>query len=201
MEKKFIYKLKRALALPVSKTQKRGYVVYNSRDFGIGYNSVPNPRDKVLQVSLAIFDIESNEMVQSIDNYIITEAGFPTNVVINQTDIDNAKELIASKQSDVAKVEGRLQAAYSEEAAAVAEGATQQELDAIATEIQQYIAEFRAIQVELQQLSVPAPQILYVNKYSDIIKYFSNDGSITDEGVVWAKSIPFLGLTLGDYIE
>lgn len=201
MEKKFIYKLKRPLVFPVSKTEKRGYVVYNSRDFGIGYNSLPNPRDKVLVVSLAIFELETGQLVQNIDSYVITESGFPTNVIVNQAEIDAARQLLSDVQSDITKTENRLQSAYAEEAAAVVEGATQETLDAIKATIQHYLTELEDLRNQLQAISIPAPEILYINKYSDIIKYFSNDGSITEEGVVWAKTIPFLGLTIGDYIE
>jgi len=42
--------------------------------------------------------------------------------------------------------------------------------------------------------------IVYINKYSEVIQYFEGDGSLTEAGITWAKSTPFNGQTVGDFI-
>lgn len=39
-----------------------------------------------------------------------------------------------------------------------------------------------------------------INKYSDVIGYFNGDGTLTDAGIAWAKTTPFRGALISDYI-
>lgn len=42
--------------------------------------------------------------------------------------------------------------------------------------------------------------VTYINKYSEVIAYFKGDGSLTPEGIIWAKTTTFNGATIGDYV-
>jgi hypothetical protein len=39
-----------------------------------------------------------------------------------------------------------------------------------------------------------------INKYSEVISFFNGDGTLTDAGIAWAKSTPFKGALIGDYV-
>lgn len=201
MEKQFIFKFKRPLVLPVSPNENKGVIVYNPRDFGFGYSVVPNPRDRVLIVTLAVFELETSTMVQQINTYVITEAGFPTGIVTNQKDIDDARIFLQQTLDELTSAQIELQALRTHEIDLAVSGATTEELAAISQSIkdQEYLV--ANINITLGGITVPPPQYLYINKYSDVIDYFDKDGSITSEGIEWAKKISFLGMTLGDFIE
>ena len=54
--------------------------------------------------------------------------------------------------------------------------------------------------LELQKLVPVELQTLFINKYDDVVLYFKGDGSLTDEGVEWAKTVRYGNITLGDLI-
>lgn len=61
-------------------------------------------------------------------------------------------------------------------------------------------AESDAKILELQKLVPVELQTLFINKYDDVVLYFKGDGSLTDEGVEWAKTVRYGNITLGDLI-
>jgi len=42
--------------------------------------------------------------------------------------------------------------------------------------------------------------INYVNRYDDVINYLNSEGCLTKDGLEWAKSTPFNGGVVGDWI-
>lgn len=67
--------------------------------------------------------------------------------------------------------------------------------------IDKYNESYNLVRAEISDLESQKPIELFVNKYETVINYFEKDGSITDEGIVWAKQLPFLGKTIGYYID
>lgn len=43
-------------------------------------------------------------------------------------------------------------------------------------------------------------ETVFINRYDDVIGYFKGDGSLTDQGVAWAKAVSFNGKTIGEYV-
>lgn len=55
--------------------------------------------------------------------------------------------------------------------------------------------------VEIENLPIVSLQTLYTNKYEDVIGYFNGDGTLTNEGIEWAKQVKFLGEPISNYID
>ena len=197
MEQEFIFKLKRALVLPVSEWDNQGMLVYNPRDFALGYSTVPNPKEKQLTVNLLIYRLSDERTIRNLATFVITEQGFPTGRVLNQAEIDAAATSRADLEQETLEINAVVADLYLEEAALNAEG---QDTTAISKQITDLIKRLAEIRVELNALIVPTPELEYYNRYSDIIDYFNKDGSITELGIEWARTVPFMGLTLNDYL-
>jgi len=197
MEQEFIFKLKRALVLPVSEWDNQGMLVYNSRDFALGYSTVPNPKEKQLTVNLLIYRLSDERTIRNLATFVITEQGFPTGRVLNQAEIDAAVTSRADLEQETLEINAVVADLYLEEAALNAEG---QDTTTISTQITALVKRLAEIRIELNAIVVPTPELEYYNRYSDIIDYFNKDGSITELGIEWARTVPFMGLTLNDYL-
>jgi len=197
MEQEFIFKLKRALVLPVSEWDNQGMLVYNSRDFVLGYSTVPNPKEKQLTVNLLIYRLSDERTIRNLATFVITEQGFPTGRVLNQAEIDAAVTSRADLEQETLEINAVVADLYLEEAALNAEG---QDTTTISTQITALVKRLAEIIIELNAIVVPTPELEYYNRYSDIIDYFNKDGSITELGIEWARTVPFMGLTLNDYL-
>lgn len=197
MENSFIFRIKRPIVLPVNQYANEGSLVYNTRDFGFGYSIIPNPREKVMTISLLVFRIADEVVIRTLATFNVTEQGFITSVVLNQADIDKAVSNRADINAHILESSERLMALRAEEAALAEAGESTVEIsatiEALMTQISKYLDDLNAI-------TIPQAEYLYVNKYSDIINYFDKDGSITEAGIEWAKTVPFLGATLNDYL-
>jgi len=194
----FIFEIKRPLIIPVSEYSNEGVIVYNVREFGLGYSIMPNPREKIMTISLLVFRLADEVVIRSLATFNITEQGFKTGVVLNQAEIDAV--LLRRK-----KLNEKLQESQTNLLLLKAEEASlaSQELDT--SEIAKLIviteAAIEELTQELYNEILPQEEYLYINKYSDIIEYFDKDGSITPEGIEWAKTVPFRGGTLNDYLK
>ena len=197
MEQEFIFKLKRALVIPINEFANEGVIVYNSREFALGYSVIPNPKEKELSVSLIIYRIADERLIRNLATYRITEQGFPTGEIVNAVEIEDANKAYIKALGFVNATTATLTALYVLEAQASAE---LEDTSAIVAQIQIAQQELEQYKSDLKSIVIPAPELAYWNKYSDIIDYFNKDGSITEEGLAWAKSVPFLGLTLNDYL-
>lgn len=197
MESQFIFRLKRPIVFPISQSGNQGVVVYNSRDFAFGYSIIPNPKEKQLTVTLLIYRVADEVVIRSIATFNITEQGFPTGVLLNQADIDAALASKVKLQDSIDKAALTLQALYAQEAALAEQGEDTSVVSATIVATSNQLLQDR---LKLSTLIVPTPELEYANRHSDIIDYFNKDGSITEAGIEWAKSVPFLGLTLNDYL-
>lgn len=193
----FIFKIKRSIVIPVNDFVNDGIIVYNTRNFGLGYSVIPNPREKVMTISLLVFRLVDEVVVRTLATFNVTEEGFKTDVVLNQDEI-NAITLRRNKLIEtIAKTTSELNILYVQEAAMAGDGL---DVTEISKQIQQKESAVRELNLQLNEEILPQPIYLYINKYSDIINYFEKDGSITTDGIEWAKTVPFKGGTLNDYI-
>lgn len=172
-------------------------LVYNPRDFALGYSTVPNPKEKQLTVNLLIYRLSDERTIRNLATFVITEQGFPTGRVLNQAEIDAAATSRADLEQETLEINAVVADLYLEEAALNAEG---QDTTTISAQITALVKRLAEIRVELNALIVPTPELEYYNRYSDIIDYFNKDGSITELGIEWARTVPFMGLTLNDYL-
>lgn len=197
MENTFIFDIKRPIVLPVNLGSNEGVIVYNIRDFGFGYTVMPNPREKVLTISLLVMRKSDQAIVRTLSTFNVTEQGFPSGVILNQPEIDAAIAMKGLLLIEIPELQALIQNLLAQEAAAI-------EAETDPTQIQEQLAEAQATLAtkmqELVNIVIPEPNVLFVNKYSDIIDYFEKDGSITAEGIQWARTVPFLGGTLDDYL-
>lgn len=194
----YTFKLKRPILIP-AKNIRNAYTVFPSSTCALSYEVVPNPRQATMTVTLTIVDALSGAMIYKLDTFNITEQGFPTGNVLNAADIATWDTAVlplksAAEQASVELTNLQIQVA---ELVNTNQIVPQELTDAVDAKI----AEIQTIDDAIVAAGPrPVPVLEYYNKYSDIIKYFDNTGAITAEGIIWAKNIPFLGLTIGDYI-
>lgn len=197
MENEFIFKLKRAIAFPVSLYDNQGIIVYNERDFALGYSTVPNPKEKMITINLLMYRLSDEVVTRVLNTFVITEQGFPSGGILNSEDIAIANAKAAKFVETIAALQESVLALSIEEAALAASGQDTTEIGAAILELNHQLDTARIGQ---QTLVIPQPELEYVNKYSDIINYFNKDGSITEAGIVWARTVPFMGVTLDAYL-
>lgn len=194
----YTFNIKRSILIPFSGVVN-ALLVFRPEHFALSYTMQPNPKEEYMVVSLNIVDKSTGNEVYKLASFTITERGFPTGVILNAAVIekwlnDNAALNLTKKTKEMALVDKQ-----GDEYALIA---AQKQVPAELT------AEIAALQEEVNQLTAsiealgpqPEPNELYFNKYSDVVGYFDNRGAITSEGIAWARNIPFLGLTLGDYL-
>ena len=151
-------------------------------------------------VTLTIVDKETGNQVYTIASYTITENGFPTGVILNQAAIDAWVSSYGSISSAKKALEATLVEKQGEEYQYLADKLdVPAELTLEIESLTEQVAEAEGQLVALGER--PEPIELHINKYSDVLQYFDNKGAITADGITWAKTIPFMGLTIGDYIK
>lgn len=194
----YIFPLVRPLAIP-SRNVPGALLVFLPTKHGLTYKVSPFPRDQRLHVTLEVVTLENNVVVYPLSEFDITETGFPSGVALNQDAIDS---YLAEYAPLVAASDAKYAEMGANEDAQVAELAntgqvSQKLIDAYTV----LLGEFQELQDQIGALGQqPVPVYEYINKYSEVKDYFDNTMTITPEGLVWAKTIPFLGNTLGDFI-
>ena len=194
--------------------------------FGLTYTMTPNAREKTMTVNVSTVDLATQRIVWDVYTWLITEQGFPTDVVINQDEINQYEVTLQTLTNQLALLNDELTGLQNQKILLQDEvNALQAQYDALedkttpeATALLQQITEKNteiAIvedsivyknneitnkQNEINSLVRPQPVYEYVNKYSDVLQYFNNDGSLTEDGIVWAKTIKLFGKPISDYI-
>lgn len=196
----FFFPLKTALVIPSTEAAGHGLLVFLPGDNGFTYKVSPDPVSKSLNVSLFLTSEKNPDWLFKLAAFDITEAGFPTGVLLNQQEVDDYANNVSQINADIAANKISLSAKYAERAAFIAEN------EDIPLELSQEIFDLEkaALLLADQRNNVgdaPTPEPEIVNKYSEVINYFDRDGSITADGIEWAKGIRFAGLTIGDYIN
>lgn len=194
----YTFNIKRSILIPFSGVVN-AILVFRPEHFALSYTMQPNPKEEYMVVSLNIVDKTSGNEVYKLASFTITERGFPTGVILNAAAIekwlnDNATLGLTKKAKEMELIEKE-----GEEYALIAD---KQDVPAeLTAAIEALRLEVTALTADIEALGPqPEPNELYFNKYSDVVGYFDNRGAITAEGIAWARNIPFLGLTLGDYL-
>ena len=200
----FLFALKRSIILP---QEDGSYLVYPKSTFSFAYSVVPNPKARSLRIALLLANSTTEEIKRTIAEFEVTDAGFPTDVIVNQAEID-AWQTSFDAQSETYSTAAQAYAVKKQqELALLAElpsnPALQEDLDKVTDDLVILLATMENEKKNLDDIRVarPTPQPLFINKYDDLIGYFNNDGSITDAGIVWARTVPFFGATIGDFLE
>lgn len=177
---------------------KNAFLVFPYQTCSLSYDVVPLPKEDAMSVTLSLVDKVSGVTIFPLGNYKITEQGFPTGVVLNQAEIDAYNSSLAPLTAEYNSLQTTIFAKQSDIAIAAAQGTDTKDLEA---ELVLLLEDLNAVSSAIAALGeVPEKQFEYRNKYSEVIQYFDNSGTITQDGIMWAKTIPFLGLTIGDFI-
>ncbi len=200
----FLFNLKRSIILP---QEDGSYLVYPKNAFSFAYAVIPDPKRRALRISLLMANKATEAIVRTIAEFDVTDAGFPTGVTTNQAEIDAWQLDFDSLMEDYAKATNDYAVKKQEELALLAElpndPEVQKDLDIVVAALVglKEAMETAKAAVDVKRTERPAPVELFINKYDDLIGYFNNDGSITDDGIVWARTVPFFGATIGDFLE
>jgi len=202
------------------------YLKFSKDVFGLTYSIKPNPREKTMTVNVSTIDLATQRIVWDVYTWLITEQGFPTDVVINQDEINqyevtlqtlinqlsilndeltglqNQKVLLQDEVNTLQAQYDVLEDKTTPEATALLQQITEKntEIAIVEDSIVYKNNEITNKQNEINSLVRPQPVYEYVNKYSDVLQYFNNDGSLTEDGIVWAKTIKLFGKPISDYI-
>ena len=196
---KLIFPLQRSLILPATQRPNKGLIVFLAGQFGLTYKVLPNPSEKSMSVELYVTDLSDPSWKYLLRVFNITEAGFPTGVILNQdalTAYDTAYSTLKLELSTIELELAGLEVQWP--ALQAAEEPIPEELIARVEELRTNHATTLAAIKEMGLR--PTPELEYYNKYSDVINFFEKTGEITDDGILWAKNIPFFGAVLGDFI-
>lgn len=194
----YLFLLKKNITIP-SPNVANAYLVFPFTTCVLTYNISPKPQESTMRVELIIADKVTGKHLFTLAQFAITEAGFPTGILLNQTEVstyNTAKDLLMSEMNILNEslmtkdVEAQGYLSQSLPIPAI----LQTEIDTIQAQIVAKSAEI----VALGTAPTLIPEVR--NKYSEVIQYFDNTGSITPAGVIWSKTIPFRGATLGDYL-
>ena len=200
----FLFALKRSIILP---QEDGSFLVYPKSTFSFAYSVVPNPKARSLRISLLLANSVTEEIKRTIAEFEVTDAGFPTDVIVNQAEIDAWQALFEAQSETYSTAAQEYAVKKQQELALLAELPTnpdvQRDIDQIVAELVGLLETMENEKKTLDDIRVarPAPEQLFINKYDDLIGYFNNDGSITDAGIIWARTVPFFGATIGDFLE
>lgn len=194
----FTFELKQDLFLPATGNPNKGYLYFPKTAFGLSYEVKPFLKKKSLTVLLGVAELATDEICWPLTIYEITENGFPTDEYSNQAAYDTYLSEKVSLETEIESLGLSIDALLTAQEAI--EDNTSQEYLTLQAEID---AEYVLLNTKISDLASLVPvhlETLYINKYDDVIEYFKGDGSLTDEGIEWAKTVRYGGTTLGNLI-
>lgn len=189
-----MYELKQDLVVP----QINNYLFFPKDLFGLSNLTHVYPLIKKIEVELIGVSKENPNNYTILNRYTVTEIGEKTNTVLNQQEITNNNALLQSlnlERADYEKLYSETNQQLNE-----LEDPESQEAIALVEELQNIQLQLNDVMLQINAWVEILPEYKHINKYDDVIGYFKNDGSLTDEGLVWAKTITFMGAPIGDYI-
>lgn len=192
--------LKQDLFLPATGNPSKGYLYFPKSEFGLSYEVRPNPKKKTLTVLLGVAELATDELVWPLTIYNITEEGFTTTEFFsNQAEYDTYVTQKALLESQHALLLEELQILLATQGG-IEDHESQEFIDATAA-VAAKDAEIAVKLEQLAQLTEVTLQPAVINKYDDVITYFKGDGSLTEEGIEWAKTVYYNGQLIGDLVE
>lgn len=194
----FTFELKQDLFLPATGNPNKGYLYFPKAEFGLSYEVKPNPKKKVLYVTLGVAELSTDDMAWPLTIYAITEHGFPTSQYVNQAEYDVYVAARTAIEVTINTLSSELDTLLATQA--LIEDTTSQEYLDLQIPIDAKTAEVNVKIEELNALTPVVLETLFINKYDDVINYFKGDGSLTEEGIEWAKTVYYEDYQLGDLI-
>lgn len=189
-----IYTLIADLKVP----QQNNYLLFPLEYYGLSNFTRVNPLKKIIEVELIAVDKNNVSKTTVLNRYLVTETGEKTNEVLNQEEItanNAAYEQLNRDWYDLRNLYNQTQNQWNE-----VEDKESPEAVALYEELEALNLEINTVSIQIRDWEFITPDYKYVNKYDDVIGYFKNDGSLTPEGLEWAKTITFMGRPIGEYI-
>lgn len=209
---KQIFPLKRSIVFPVN-NGTGGQMVFLANEFGLEYHGyTPNPTTKSLSLQISVTHVESGNRAYLVKSFLITEDGFEGKL-LNATEIAEASALKEAKKVELeAKREEldakRIEVEGARHALALAEVEQSKDVEAlreafikISTELNTVQDESMKLNQEFMNLTVPVANYERINKYADVIKWFTPEGIILDESLPSVGEIELLGVKVSDLIS
>ena len=84
----YTFEIKKDLQVPSLKNSK-AFVTYPKEHFVLGYRIESFPRQEYMNVHIEILDKVKLSVVDVLNSFTVTEQGFATGIISNQTEIDN----------------------------------------------------------------------------------------------------------------
>ena len=128
----------------------------------------------------------------ALEIYEITEQEFPTNKYSNQIEYDEYISQENNLQNQINILNTDLELLQSD--------LTSEDPD-IQNLINEKIQEISSLTSQLNSLEEVKLELLYINNYDDVIQYFKGNGSLTDEGIEWTKTVYYNGQLISDLVE
>lgn len=194
---KYIFELKRPIIVPAP--INNAFLIFPKNKCSLSYEILPKPKVSTMTIILTIVDNDNNNILMQLAEFNITEQGFSSGIFSNQTTIDDWNTSYTPLATALLEKQTTFYALQTE---ALQLSATKQPIP------QELLDQMTVLDGEINEITAnitnlgpkPIGQEIFINKYSDVIQYFDNKGAITEAGIEWAKNIPFLGFTIGDYI-
>lgn len=194
----YTFELQQDLTVPATGNPNKGYLYFPKSLFGLSYEVRPQPKKKQLSVLLGVAELATGDIFWPLTIYDITEAGFPTDKYENQAEYDTYIATRTALENEMNTLASELDVITA--AQDLVEDETSQEYLDLQAANKAKRAELDAKILEIAELPEVHRQTLYINKHDDVIDYFKGDGSLTDEGITWAKTVYYEGIQLGNIV-
>lgn len=191
------FQLKIDLQLPATGNPNKGYLLFPKDEFQLSYEARPNAKAKTLQIIVLVVDKDEN-VVWPLHIYNITQEGFTTDEVINQDQIDEYNVTLQNLNEQLVNLNAEL--TTLQETYDALEDKTTPEAEALLAQITAKQEEVNTVQLQISSLVPVQPVYKVENRYDEVITYFNGDGTLTPEGIEWAKKQKLNGIAFGDIV-
>lgn len=191
------FQLKIDLQLPATGNPNKGYLLFPKDEFQLSYEARPNAKNKTLQIIVLVVDKDEN-VVWPLHIYNITQEGFTTDEVINQDQIDEYNVTLQNLNEQLVNLNAEL--TTLQETYDALEDKTTPEAEALLAQITAKQEEVNTVQLQISSLVPVQPVYKVENRYDEVITYFNGDGTLTPEGIEWAKTQKLNGVLFSDIV-
>lgn len=191
------FQLKIDLQLPATGNPNKGYLLFPKDEFQLSYEARPNAKNKTLQIIVLVVDKDEN-VVWPLHIYNITQEGFTTDEVINQDEINEYNVTLQNLNEQLVNLNAEL--TTLQETYDALEDKTTPEAEALLTQITAKQEEVNTVQLQISSLVPVQPVYKVENRYDEVITYFNGDGTLTPEGIEWAKTQKLNGVLFSDIV-
>ena len=191
------FQLKIDLQLPATGNPNKGYLLFPKDEFQLSYEARPSAKAKTLQIIVLVVDKDEN-VVWPLHIYNITQEGFTTDEVINQDQIDEYNVTLQNLNEQLVNLNAEL--TTLQETYDALEDKTTPEAEALLAQITAKQEEVNTVQLQISSLVPVQPVYKVENRYDEVITYFNGDGTLTPEGIEWAKTQKLNGVLFSDIV-